>query len=563
MFQTPNHVDRFGDRWMPIVWRKPAADIAERTRRRVTVHLLPFLFFLYILAYLDRVNVAVAQLGMTLPTSEQGLGLSRAAIGFGSGIFFIGYWILEIPSTLTVVRWGARWVFVRVLILWGICAALIGLIGLPAIGHLFAWLPQLPTNWLGLDSVAGFVNGLHDNPKCQFYFLRFMLGLFEGGFFPSVIMYLSLWFRAEDRAKAIALFMVAIPMSSAIGSPISTWLLGVNWFGLPGWRWIFIVEGIAPVFAGLAAIFFLPDRPQKAAWLPAAERDWLVAQLDAEHRSKQTIGHWAWMHHLGMVVLLTCVYFGLNVPSYGISTFMPAIIKSQSGVANPQVAGYLATVPFAIAFCAMLFNGWHSDRTGERIWHVSIPLALLGASLLLASAFDRIPIVAVGIMMVLVGAFLYSHLPAFWPIPTMFLGAAAAASAIGFINMLGNLGGFYGPSMVGATVDQDIQLVDTLTTESSGKPLTDSDASHVESLEQSIVASGKLSAEESQHVRELLDVVRSGAILEKAQQKELIKLLNKGASFSQALRKLAIWPIMSAVIILVVGYFRRRVPVKR
>jgi sugar phosphate permease len=479
MSEPANHVDRFGDRWMRIVWRKPPMDIAERTRRRVTVHLLPFLFFLYILAYLDRVNVAVAQLGMTLPPSERGLGLSRAAIGFGSGIFFFGYWILEIPSTLTVVRWGARWVFVRVLILWGICAALIGLIGLPAVGYLFAWLPQLPVNWLGIAGAGDFVNGLHENPKFQFYFLRFMLGLFEGGFFPSVIMYLSLWFRAEDRAKAIALFMIAIPISSAIGSPISSWLLGVDWAGLPGWRWIFIVEGIAPVFAGLAAIFFLPDRPGKASWLPVDERNWLMAQLDAEHRSKRATGHWAWLHHLGMVALLTCVYFGLNVPSYGISTFMPAIIKSQSGIANPQVAGYLATVPFVIAFGAMLFNGWHSDRTGERVWHVSIPLAMLGASLLLASAFDRMPIVAVGIMMTLVGAFLYSHLPAFWPIPTMFLGAAAAASAIGFINMLGNMGGFYGPEMVGATVDQDIKLVDSLTTENAGQPLSEKDADQV------------------------------------------------------------------------------------
>src|SRR5262245_4982746 len=186
------------------------------------------------------------------PVSEGGLAFTKDVIGLGFGLFFWGYWILEIPSTLTVVRWGARWVFVRVLILWGICATLIGFIGLSAVAHLFAWLPQLPSNWLGLESVAGFVNGLHDNPKYQFYFLRFMLGLFEGGFFPSVIMYLSLWFRAEDRAKAIALFMVAIPMSSAIGSPISTWLLGVGWFGLPGWRWIFIVEGIVPILAGLA-----------------------------------------------------------------------------------------------------------------------------------------------------------------------------------------------------------------------------------------------------------------------------------------------------------------------
>jgi ACS family tartrate transporter-like MFS transporter len=546
---------------MRIAWRKPPADIAERTRRRVTVHLLPFLFFLYILAYLDRVNVAVAQLGMELSPAEKGLGFSRSIIGFGSGLFFIGYWILEIPSTISVVHWGARWVFVRVLVLWGLCASLIGLIGSPVTAAMFGWLPHLPESFLGISGVAEFVNGLRDHPQQQFYFCRFMLGFFEGGFFPSVIMYLSLWFRPQDRAKAIALFMVAIPLSSAIGSPISSLLLGVNWLGVPGWRWIFILEGVAPVFAGIATMFFLPDRPEKARWLPVAERDWLLGELDAEHRAKQGNSPWAWLHHLGMVVLLTAVYFGLNVPSYGLSTFMPAIIKSQSGVSS-QVAGYLATVPFVVAFFAMLLNGWHSDRTGERVWHVAVPLATLGAALIAAAACDRAPLVAAAIMMTVVGMCLYMHLPAFWPIPTMFLGAVAAASAIGFINMLGNLGGFFGPSMVGRTVDADISWVDTLTREQPAHPLAPGDLQRIDDLSQSIVSSGKLTADESNKFQDYLGKVRAGQPLDVAQQKELIGLLNKGASFSAALRKLAIWPIMSAVIILLVGFFRRRAPGK-
>jgi MFS transporter, ACS family, tartrate transporter len=561
MSEPATGIDRFGDRWMKIVWRKPPPDIAERTRRRVTLHLLPYLFFLYILAYLDRVNVAVAQLGMELPPEQNGLGFSRSVIGFGAGLFFFGYWILEIPSTLSVVKWGARWVFVRVLVLWGLCATLVGFIGLPVAHYLFNWIPHVPDNWLGISGAAEFVNGLRDQPEHQFYFFRFMLGFFEGGFFPSVIMYLSLWFRPQDRAKAIALFMVAIPLSSAIGLPISSVLLGVNWFGLPGWRWIFIIQGIVPIFAGFATIFFLPDRPKKATWLAPEERAWLEGELDAEHRAKQGQGHWAWIHHAGMVLLLTGVYFGLNGPSSGWSTFMPAIIKSQSGVSS-QVAGLLATVPYLVAFIAMLLNGWHSDRTKERIFHVATPLAFLGVSLLVASMFDRQPLVAAAIMMVPVGMCLYTHLPAFWPIPTMFLGAAAAASAIGFINMLGNLGGFYGPKMVGATVDQDIKWIDTLTIEKPPTPISKEAVERIEKLKESITASGKLPAEETTQVQTLLGQVETGVIIGTAQQRELVRLLNKGASFSDALRKLAIWPIMSSIIIVIVGYFRRRAPVR-
>src|SRR6266478_4702717 len=202
----PHSPSPLAERLMSIVWRRPPSGIGERTRRRVTLYLIPYLFFLYIIAYLDRVNVSVAGLAMQYGVNEGGMGFDKDVIGFGFGIFFWGYWILEIPSTVSVVRWGARWVFVRILVLWGICAAVIGGIGTPFCDYLLGWLPYLSDP---------------KHPEYQLYFLRFMLGFFEGGFFPSVIVYLSYWFRPEDRAKAIAGFMAAIPISSMIGLPIS------------------------------------------------------------------------------------------------------------------------------------------------------------------------------------------------------------------------------------------------------------------------------------------------------------------------------------------------------
>ncbi len=445
----PPSPDGLGDRLMAFFWRRPPANLGERTRRRVALHLLPYLFFLYILAYLDRVNVSVAQLHMELPPDQGGLGFSRSVVGFGAGLFFWGYWILEIPSTVSVVKWGARYVFVRILVLWGICATLVGFIGLPLMASLFGWLPQLPEDgapWVA--SACHYVNHLHDSPVYQFYFFRFLLGFFEGGFFPSVIVYLSHWFRPEDRAKAIASFMSAIPLSSMLGMPASGLLLGVRWLGLPGWRWIFILEGVAPVLAGFATLFLLPNRPQTAKWLAPEERDWLVAELERERLSKQGHGHWAWVHHLGMVLLLTVVYFCLNVTSYGMSMFMPAIIKSQSGLSD-QKASYLASLPYLMGLIGILLNGWHSDRSRERIWHVAVPLSVMGVSIWLAATVDGVPVLPVLVMILLVGTVHYAHLPAFWPIPTLFLGAATAASAIGFINMVGNLGGYFGPHFVG------------------------------------------------------------------------------------------------------------------
>ncbi|MFN4261691.1 MAG: MFS transporter [Gemmataceae bacterium] len=460
---------------MTLSWLSPTLPLAERTRRRVSLYLIPYLFFLYVLSYLDRTNVAVAALGMMAPESEGGMGFDRAIIGFGAGMFFWGYWILEIPSSLSVLKWGARWVFVRILVLWGLSCALIGVIGMPFATSLFAWLPVIPEDaavistldrgtdlafgWLArlwnytdpltwFQDLARFFNQLPYDPINQFYFFRFMLGFFEGGFFPSVIVYLSLWFRAQDRAKAIASFMAAIPLSSLVGAPLSGLLLGVHWFGLPGWRWIFILQGIVPMLAGFATLFFLPDRPEKAAWLPPAERDWLVGELQQGQANPRQPHHWLWLRHVGVVALLTTAYFCYLMVIYGLGMFMPDIIKSQAHVSNFW-ASILTALPYLMALLGILINGWHSDRTGERIWHAAVPLLCLSGGIALTALFDGYGWLTVALTIFLVGTFLFATLPAYWPLPSLWLGALAAASATGFINMIGNLGGFAGPALVG------------------------------------------------------------------------------------------------------------------
>ena len=416
---------------MTLVWRRPPETLGERTRRRVVIHLIPWLFFLYILAYLDRANVSVAKLGMEKRIHNGGLGFDNEIIGFGMGVFFWGYILLEIPSTVSVLRWGAKWVFVRILILWGLCCTLIGFIGTPWGDTLFGWMPLVD-----------------ENPHVsQFYILRFMLGFFEGGFFPSVIVYLTLWFRPEDRAKAIATFMAAIPLSLALGSPLSGLMLDLHWLDLPGWRWIFLLQGIAPVLAGIATPFFLPDRPDKAKWLPPEERAWLEGEL-ARAAPGQHHGHFAWWNQAGMVLLLTLYYFGMNVSSYGLSTFMPSIVKHHTGYGD-MACTLLTGFAHFLAFLGMLFNGWHSDRKQERFWHAAVPLICQSAALVLAALTHNVAVVGLVVLLCVVGPFMQAHLPAFWPIPSLLLGTVAAASATGFINMLGNLGGYLGPSMVG------------------------------------------------------------------------------------------------------------------
>lgn len=421
-----------------VFWRTPAATVAERCRRRVSLHLIPYLFFLYILAYLDRVNVSVAKLGMNRPLDEGGLGFTDEIIGAGFGMFFWGYWILEIPSTLTVLKWGARWVFVRILILWGLMCMFIGGIGTPWMETLMGWLST--------------------NPETQFYIFRFLLGFFEGGFFPSVIVYLSLWFRPEDRAKAIASFMAAIPLSNVFGAPLSGLILDhVHWFDLPGWRWVFILQGLVPVLAGFTTIFMLPDRPEQARWLPADEKRWLVAELDREHASTQAHGHWDWLQHAGIVLLFTLAYFCMNVAAYGLQAFMPTIIKGLLS-SSDLWASVLTAGPYALALVGMLVNAWHSDKTRERIWHTAGIMIVFSVGLGLAATFAGQPVLALVMMTVVMGPCLYAWLPSYWPMPRKLMGATAAASAVGFINMVGNLGGGVGSNIVGSSGNMTVAL---------------------------------------------------------------------------------------------------------
>src|SRR3990172_12926732 len=223
-------------------------DVAARARRRIARRLLPFLFALYIIAFLDRVNVAYAALSMT-----RDLGFTAEVFGFGAGIFFIGYFLLEIPGALLVEKWSARGWIARILITWGIATVVIGMV----------------------------------HTAQQFYWARFFLGMAEAGFFPGIIVYLTHWFRAAERAKAVALFMAAIPISNMIGAPLAGVILGVDWAGLPGWRWIFFLEGIPAIVCGVITIFYLTDRPQQARWLPADERQWILAELEREKLQKK------------------------------------------------------------------------------------------------------------------------------------------------------------------------------------------------------------------------------------------------------------------------------------
>ncbi len=371
---------------------------------------MPFLICLFIVAFIDRVNVGYANLEMT-----KGLGFNSEIFGFGAGIFFFGYFLFEIPGTYIVEVWSARKWFARILVSWGILAVLMGFI----------------------------------ETSIHFYVVRFLLGAAEAGFFPGVIVYLSHWFRYRDRAKAVALFMAAIPIANILGAPLSGLLLGVNWFGFEGWRWVFIIEGFPAVILGIVTIFYLTDRPKDARWLTEKERNWISQELEEEkedHRSQGRLSIWQALRHRN-VILLTLGYFCAVTSVYGFNFWLPTILKGLSGFTNIQVS-LIAALPYISGLAAMLIIGWSSDRTRERRWHASLPLfAVCGGLLFGALAQDHV-VLAVS-MFCIACAGLYSYLPGFWALPGTFLTEGAAAVSIGFINSIGNLGGFFGPYIVG------------------------------------------------------------------------------------------------------------------
>jgi ACS family tartrate transporter-like MFS transporter len=385
--------------------------LADRTRKRINRRLMPFLFVLYIIAFLDRINVSFAGLDMT-----RELGFSDQVFGFGSGIFFVGYVLLEIPGSLLVEVWSARKWIARIMISWGLVASLTGLI-----------------------HTAG-----------QFYWARFALGVAEAGFFPGLIVYLTHWYRDEDRARAIGLFMSAIPISQILGAPISAGLMNIHWLGYSGWRWLLILEGLPAVVAGIATLFYLTDRPDDARWLPDEERAWITGELQRERQAKvrqPKVTVWQAFYHRD-VILLTLVYFFGSCAQYGFSLWLPKMIQKLSGFSSFEVA-MIAAIPFLASFPAMLLLGWNSDRTGERRWHTAAALAILGVGL--AGSVWAGSNVPLGILMFsIAGMGINGRLPAFWALPAALLGGATAAASIGAINCFGNLGGFVGPYVLGA-----------------------------------------------------------------------------------------------------------------
>jgi MFS transporter, ACS family, tartrate transporter len=403
----------------------PAVECMDRTelnsleiqqlRAKVAWKILPYVFVLYIIAYLDRANVAFAKLDMS-----SALGFSERIFSFGAGIFFIGYLVLEIPSTIAVEKWGARRLMARILLTWGACTV-----------------------------VTGFVQ----TPN-QFYLARFLLGVAEGGFFPGIIVYLSQWFTREDRSRAFAGFIIGIPVAMAIGGPVSAWILTFDWFGLTGWQWVFILEGAPAIIAGVLTFYYLADRPEKAKWLSQREKAWLAARL-AEERMEpgKSGGHmsiWAAFRQPAVLLLALGLFFA-NLANYCFIFWLPTSIQKLTGGSSAAAAAW-SGIPFAVTIGLMFWWARSSDRSGRRKFHAVLPLALAGI-FLTVSAIPGQPFAIVMIWLSLTAACAFSFATSFWVLPHMTLSAVAAAAAIGLINSVGNLGGFAGPYANGTLID--------------------------------------------------------------------------------------------------------------
>ena len=403
------------DAAIPISPATGLINVAQSARRRIAVRLLPFLFVLYIVAFLDRMNVGAAALQM-----PGDLGFSDRAIGLGAGVFFLGYFLLQIPGALIAERRSARRWIAGVMILWGLLTVLMAFI----------------------------------RTEREFYAVRFVVGAAEAGFFPAVVVYLTHWFRSVDRAKAVAVFYAAMPLSYVIGSPLAGFLLKLSWLGWKGWRWLFVLEGIPAVVLGLVALVYLTDWPQEASWLRSEEREWITAQLDREKKTKQqarSYSTWRALRHRDILLLTACYFFALT-GNYGIAFWLPTILKRLSGQSNLKVM-LLASLPYFAGFLTQQVNGWDSDRRRERRWHAAVPVLLSGLALFLAILSGSN--VALSILFFsMVGAAYYAFHPAFWAMPTEFLTGSAAAASIGFINSIGNLGGFLGPLIMGYLVSR-------------------------------------------------------------------------------------------------------------
>jgi sugar phosphate permease len=395
---------------MRAIMADPQLDSGSTARSRIGRRLLPFLFLLYITNYLDRTNIAYATLGM-----KDDLHLTDAVLGTASGIFFIGYFALQIPGALLVERWSARLLLASTLITWG-----------------------------ALTTLTGFVHS-----SLQLYGARFLLGAAEAGFFPGVIVYLSHWFIYQDRAKAIAWFMSAIPIGFIVGGYIAGAILGVHWLNLSGWRWLFLLEGVPAVLFGVATLFLLPDRPNDVHWLRPTERDWLVSSLAEERRAKAHMEHttiWQALLHPAVLVLTLGLFFTYS-GGYALWFWMPSIVQRHTGWSAERI-GWISSIPFAVGWIGMLLLGWNSDRTGERRWHFAVPQLTAAAALGFWFIFPHSNMLLLTVLTLVIFGTL-AYLPSFWALPSSYLSSSAAAAAVGLINCSASIGGFVGPKVIG------------------------------------------------------------------------------------------------------------------
>ena len=380
--------------------------------RRIGFRLVPFLILAYFVSFVDRVNVGFAGIQM-----RGDLGMTATEFGWGAGIFFLGYFLLEVPSNLALERFGARMWIARIMLTWGL-----------------------------LSCAMAFIQG-----ATSFLIMRFLLGAAEAGFFPGVILYLTYWFPTAYRARIVGFFMVAIPISSFLGSPISGALLNVTGWGFKGWQWLFMLEGIPALLLAMATPFVLPNKPRDAKWLPLAEREWLERTLAEEAARMKPKAHPRLMEVLAdpRVLLFAFIYFGSSASSYGLTIWTPQIIKDY-GLTNFQT-GLLNSVPYGLACVAMVLWGQHSDRTGERRWHLSLSFLILAIGLLAGTVLTGLVPLIGALTVAACGVYMLKG--PFWAMATEQMPAATAAASIAAINAVGNLGGFCGPYAIGAIKD--------------------------------------------------------------------------------------------------------------
>ena len=386
-----------------------ASDLERSTIRTISLRLIPFLVLSYFFSYLDRVNLGFAALTMNAE-----LKFSPTIFAWGAGIFFFGYFIFEVPSNLALEKFGAsRWI-ARIMVTWGIISAL-------------------------MATVSG---------ETSFYVLRFLLGVAEAGFFPGIILYLTYWYPAEYRARFLAAFAIAVPVSTVIGAPVSGLLLGLDGaMGLKGWQWLFVIEGLPSILLGVVSWFYLTDRPERADWLRAEQKAWLAAKLNAEIAAKQAVKHMTLGEALSSpkVIVLSLVYFGFVGALYGMQFWLPQIVKA-FGLTNAQT-GFVTAIPYLFGTIAMILWARHSDATRERVVHVGAPLLLTAIALAVSSYISDPTLTMVVLTVAAIGVF--CTFGVFWTLPTAWLSGTAAAGAIALINSIGNLAGFGGPYLIG------------------------------------------------------------------------------------------------------------------